>query len=141
MTYSNILLPVDFSETNKNSLEKAKLFKDAQGGKITLAHIIDYIPPVYMQADIPELYMSQELMVERATAHLEDLRKKSGLEQCDVIVRVGNPKNVLPELQQEFNHDLLIMAKHSHKGIARILGSTTNSVLNKIQCDVLVIPE
>jgi universal stress protein A len=72
---------------------------------------------------------------------MEELRDKVGLPDADIIVRVGRPKDVLLDIQQAINADLIIMAKHSQTGLDKLLGSTTNGVVNKAPCEVLVIPE
>ena len=78
----------------------------------------------------------------RAEAESEDITvMRTGLPDADIIVRVGRPKDVLLDIQQAINADLIIMAKHSQTGLDKLLGSTTNGVVNKAPCEVLVIPE
>lgn len=141
MSYSTILVPVDFSELNEKALAKAKDLKRDSDCSITLVHAVDYMPPPHMGAQLPEIYASTPLMIERAEKHMHDLQEKLDLTDATVIVKAGKARDVVIEVQNEINADLIIMAKHSHKGLERLLGSTTNGVANKAVCDLLVIPE
>jgi universal stress protein A len=141
MSYHNILVPVDFSKINERAVAKAKELSSESDCTITLAHVIDYMPPSYVSTELPEIYASEPLMIERSEQHMEELRDKVGLPDADIIVRVGRPKDVLLDIQQAINADLIIMAKHSQTGLDKLLGSTTNGVVNKAPCEVLVIPE
>ena len=140
MSYQNILVPVDFSGINERALSRAKELSSRPGCTITLAHVIDYMPPSYVSAELPEIYASEPLMIERSEKHLEELRDKSGLPEAGIVVRVGRSKEMLLDIQQAINADLIIMGKHSQTGLEKLLGSTTNGVVNKAACDVLVIP-
>jgi nucleotide-binding universal stress UspA family protein len=141
MSYQKILVPVDFSGINERALSKAKELSALFDCDITMAHVIDYMPPSYVRVELPDNYASESMMIERSEKHLVALCEKADLKDAEVIVRVGRPKDVLLDIQQAINADLIIMAKHSQSGLEKLLGSTTNGVLSKVGCDVLVLPE
>lgn len=138
--YKKILVPLDFSSANENTLAKAQKFKEKLDAEVVLVHAIDYLPPSYVQIEIPEIYTSKDLMMERAKKHVDGLALKQNLSDSDVIVRVGHAKDVVLSICEEHEPDLVIMAKHAHSGLERLLGSTTNGVLHHVKCEVLVIP-
>jgi len=141
MKYSNILAPVDFSEFNKLAICKAVEVQQASGAELTLAHIIDYMPPVYIRPELPQVFASDELMTERANEYLDDLVEELGIESCRRISKIGRTKSELLELIQNANYDLVVMGKHSQSGIDRLIGSTTNYIVQRARCDVLVVHE
>jgi len=141
MKYSKILVPVEFTKTNKLAINRAIEIQELTGADLTLAHVIDYAPPPYLRPQLPEIFASDEIMKERAGQHLEDLVVEMDIERCERIVRLGNAKDKLLELIKQNGYDLVVMAKHNRAGIATIVGSTTNAIVNKAPCEVLVMHE
>lgn len=139
--YTNIMVALDFSSLSEKLVAKAKALGDTFNSEITLVHAIDYLPPPYVRPEIPEIYASEKLMAERAMDHINKLKEKYEIKKCTAEVRVGRAKEVVLEVNEEYKPDLLIMAKHSRQGLTKLLGSTTNGVLQKVGCEVLVMPE
>lgn len=141
MNYNTIVIPVDFSELNHRSIVRGADIQRNCGAKIILAHVIDYAPPPYIKPQVPEIYASESIMMERATKELDILGEKENLDPFESVVKIGHTKESLLSLINEYDAELVIMAKHSQKGLERLLGSTTNSVVQKARCEVLVMPE
>lgn len=141
MSYQNILVPIDLSPDNESALLKAKEIQDEASGKVTLVHVVDYVPPTYIMPEIPASYASESELIDRSKILIKEMQDKTGLTNSDVIVRVGNPKKALLEIQKELEPDLTIMAKHNQKGLQRLLGSTTSAILHRSESDVLVVHE
>jgi len=141
MKYSNILVPVDFSEINKVALQKAIELQSDTGAELTLAHIIDYTPPPYIRPELPDIFASDKLMIERAQAHLDTLITELGIANCHKVTMTGKTKTRVLELIKERGIDLIVMGKHSQSGLDRLAGSTTNSIVQQAGCDVLVVHE
>jgi len=141
MKYANIVVPVDFSEMNKLAIHKAVEVQRATGAELTLLHIIDYMPPIYIRPEMPQVFASDELMTERAEEHLDTLIQELGIEGCHRIVQIGSTKKELMEVIENRNFDLVVMSKHSQSGIDRLVGSTTNHIVQRTKRDVLVVHE
>lgn len=141
MGYTTILVPVDFSKTNENVLAKARELKNQSDCTLTLLHVINYLPPPNIQAELPAAYSSMPLLLEKAEAEVQALLDRAGIADSGIVVNTGKPRDRILELQKEISADLIIMAKHSHKGLERLLGSTTNGVANKTTCDLLIVPD
>jgi len=141
MNYSNILVPVDFSEINKLAIQKAVEIQLATGAELTLAHIIDYMPPVYVRPELPDIFASDELMLERAQIHLDTFIGELGIEGCHSLARAGKTNTRILELIENKNFDLVVMGKHNQSGLDRLVGSTTNHIVQRAKCDVFVVHE
>jgi len=141
MNYSNILVPVDFSEINKLAIQKAAEIQLATGAELTLAHIIDYMPPVYVRPEMPEIFASDKLMSERAQKHLDTLIGVLGIEVCHSLAQTGKTNARILRLIKDKNIDLVVMGKHSQSGLDKLVGSTTNNIVQRAKCDVLVVHE
>jgi len=107
MSYSTILVPVDFSELNEKALAKAREFQQDSGCKVTLVHVVDYMPPPHIGAQLPEIYASEPLMIERAEKHMAEIQEKSGLTDATVVVKTGRAREVVLEIQKEIRIDTI----------------------------------
>ena len=141
MDYKNILVPIDFSETNLKALRKAKQIQSTCNAQLVLAHIIDYAPPNYVRPLLPDLLASEEIMTERAQEHLDSLIADEKLSNYRCIIEIGDTRSKITPLIEKSDVDLVVMAKHSQSGLDRLAGSNTNTVVQKATCDVLVIHE
>ena len=88
MNYLNILVPVDFSEPNKLAIRKAKEVQGDGNADLILAHVIDYAPPSYVKPLLPDLLASEEVMIERAQAHLDTVISEEGLSNYRCVVKI-----------------------------------------------------
>ncbi len=141
MNYSNILVPVDFSEFNKLAIRKAKEVQGTGGAQLVLTHVIDYAPPAYVRPLLPDLLASDDTIAERAQEQLDAVLKEEGLTDYRCVVRIGSTRECLLKIIKENNIDLVVMAKHSQSGLDRLAGSNTNYVVQQAKCDVLVVHE
>ncbi len=138
-TYNNILIPVDFSEASAMAVKRALDSEISTATQITLAHIVDYMPPAYVRPEIPEIYASEDLMKQRAQKHLDEFIQQIGLTGCKSIIEFGRAKSRILKLLSENNFDLVILAKHNRTGVQKLLGSVSNAVANEAKCDVLIV--
>ena len=139
MKYKRILVPTDLSGSNKKAFSRAMELKSSNGGELIAVHIVDYVPPNYVMPEISEQYGSKNVLVEHAKEALDKMLSDRGIEATSRVVRVGNAKRQLIAIAEEHDVDLIIITKHGISGIERLLGSTTNAVVQKAGCDVLVV--
>ena len=58
------------------------------------------------------------------------------------VVRDGKPTQEIVKLAEEINADLIVLASQGHHGLGGLLlGSTTDRLVNKAPCSVLVVRE
>jgi universal stress protein A len=137
--YKNILVPVDFSKVSGYALKRAYDLVKMVEAKLTVLHVIDYVPPPYAAVEIPSIYASEELMIERAREHLEGLLKELEIDDCDVVVTPGKTRKVILKAVEDKNIDLVVMGTHGETIIGFTLGSVANGIVQNATCDVMVV--
>lgn len=139
--YRHILMATDFSDhaafAARRAVELARLY-DA---RLTLVNTLE--SPVVMD----EFYDSmtsvdidvEQAMEQRTRQRLEALRRELGAEHTGVEVLFGRAKVEIVRYAQDNGVDLIVLGSHGHHGLARLLGSTTDSVNHDAACDVLAV--
>ena len=137
--YNNILLVVDLSEDSQIIGERAKSLAAAYGGRITLLHVVEYIPVEPMgEALLPTVQIETEL-VDRARNKLADLAKRLGLEHCKQLVETGSIKAEIIRTAQRLACDLIVLGSRERHGLAILLNFTEDTILHAAPCDVLAV--
>lgn len=80
-------------------------------------------------------------MKERAENSLEKLANELSVGSCIKHVEAGHTKRELLKLVDEYQIDLVIMAKHNDTSVLGYIGSTTQYIIKNAACDVLVTHE
>lgn len=146
--YRNILVASDFSKYSEMALKKAVEVAKPFNAKITLIHAAEIISSemypsigelaVPVMVDNPEL---EEKNLRKIEAQLDKVVAKMGypedLIQTEIVS--GHPVNTIIEYATENDADLIVMGSHGRRGLARLLGSSTNGVINHAPCDVLTV--
>jgi universal stress protein A len=147
IAYCLFLLPVDFSEHSKKTIQYARQLAALTNASIRLLHVFQI--PDYPAAFYHGLYLVHEAVrihVEtakrEATAQLsliaEQMRAK-GL-QAEPILRHGNPYEEIVNAAKEIGVDLIVIGSHGYTGLGRLLlGSTADRFLQYAPCPVLVV--
>lgn len=139
--YDHILATTDFSERALAGVKEAAALAQELGAKVTLAYVVqDRLPPMMLGSGLhwQEIVESHKATaLERLAAHAAE-----HLEGCDheTLVDVGVPSEVILRLSRRLAVDLIVMASHGYGLVGQIvLGSTTERVLRKAPCPVLVV--
>jgi len=137
-----ILVTTDFSETSKRALAPARTLARRFGARIVLAHVVeDTLPPLvaeYMAVGVQEIVDQQ---VERARERLSEFARDhlADFPETETVISVGTPHVEIVRLAEEGRADLVVMATHGRGFISHaVLGSTTERVLRRATCPVLV---
>ena len=51
----------------------------------------------------------------------------------------GRPQSEIQRVAEECEADLIVVGSHTRSGLARLLGSTANGVMDSAPCDVLAV--
>ena len=134
--YAHILVPVAFDhETDTLRALDAAGRLLADGGQVTLVHIVEAIPP-YVAAQI-----SQEVHQGVRAKSIEMLEKAatgSDLKvNCEVVS--GHPARAILDFAQSSECDCIIIASHDPGLEDYFLGSTAARVVRHAHCSVLVL--
>jgi len=137
--YQQILVGIDFTESTDKLIEKAVRISGIFDAKITLVHIIDYLPPTYVAAELPSGLVSEDVLVDRAKQRIADLMKRYSDIKYETHIALGRRKQSIVAIANKIDADLAILGKRDPVAIDRFLGSTTLGVINRSDLDVLVV--
>lgn len=138
-SYSHILFPSDFSHASELAAARAKAVADCTGARLSVLHVVDYVLPRYVAAEVPDSYGSEKAVLERARAHFKAWMDENGLGDCKLLLKTGSPKSTIVQTAHEIGADLIVMGTHGERGINRLLGSTTMAVMHDAGCDTLAV--
>ncbi|WP_431699708.1 universal stress protein [Pseudomonas sp. BR20] len=68
-----------------------------------------------------------------------DLAARNGIPPEQRHMILGSPAKVLASYADAYNIDVIVMGRVGHRGLSRLLGSTTESLLYKMPCSVWVV--
>lgn len=144
MKINNILVPIDFSEGSNLALSTALDYAKTLNCKIHLLHIIQPISyPIGMEIAHYNFSEVEKDMVDTAKNNLNDLIKDPnsvGITFEIVVLNGTSSSNSIIQYSIDNNIDLICIATHGSSGLEHFLfGSTTEKVLRKAECPVLVV--
>ncbi len=141
--FAKILVTTDFSGQAQAGVEKAAALARRLGSEVVLLYVVeDHLPPLIIftpETDRQEMLEShrqraQDKLVEYARAHLNDC-------SCETVAVSGVPSAEIVKYADENQVDLIVMASNGYGPVRQLLlGSTTERVLHRANCPVLVIP-
>ena len=140
--FRKILVPVDFNDLTRRTLDLGIELARAGGGKVVLFSVVDdaFPNPDLLSFQLPWADYHRHLR-EEAIRRLEGLRHEaSGDQAVEVCVVRGNPARMIARFAEEEGCDLVVMATHGASGLHHALvGSVTRKVLYLVSCPVLVV--
>jgi universal stress protein A len=147
--YTHILVAVDFSGETEHVVEKGKSLRQKYGARLSLIHVVDFLPPTYAGDQmlpgyvgdlmLPENVETEQVLIKRAGEQLQDLAKRHGIDDATRWVEVGSPKDEITRMAEDNKVDLIVLGSHGRRGLQLLLGSTANGVLHGAPCDVLAV--
>jgi universal stress protein A len=147
ISYRNFLVPIDFSEHSKKTIQYAIHLATLTGASIRILHvfqILDYPAAFYhgLYLEVEAVKVHLEAAKREADAQLslvaEEIRAH-GLE-AEPMFRTGNPYEEIVNAARETGIDLIVIGSHGYAGLGRLLlGSTADRVLQYAPCPVLVV--
>ena len=146
VSIERILCPVDFSPDSRRALDYALSLSERFGAKVTVLHVVantplvDVIPSVGVGGIQPMILSDTDRQA--VLAHLEAFVPSAAANT--VALQVEDAPDVRAEILAqalEGKADLIVLGSHGRSGVEHLLlGSTTERVLRKARCAVLVVP-
>jgi nucleotide-binding universal stress UspA family protein len=144
-----ILVPTDFSETANLAVDYAVKLAEANKAKLILFTVIGDLPltdeeMMMLRVNLDSVKEYNKQHINAAKAKLQKLIRPSVLKRLKVqfMVRDGKPFVEIIRAAKDTSADLIVMSSHGHSRFAEILlGSTTDRVVQKAPCSVLVVRE
>ena len=140
MPYQHILIAVDLTDECHPVVERALAIAASSGAKAALVHIVEPMAMAF-GGDVPmDLSLLQQQQFDQARERLQSFAGRYpqlGAEQRHLAY--GQPRQELHRLAEEQGCDLIVVGSHGRHGLALLLGSTANDVLQGAPCDVLAV--
>ena len=145
--FKNILCPVDMHPRSKMALRKAINIAHQFNSKIVLLSIHEEFlskkQMIMSRVSVSSLGDEFKKIATEAKNDMKNLVKDLEADdiKCQYILRDGIPADIIVKLSDEMDIDLIVMGTNGRDSLSDyILGSTTQKVVEKSKCPVLVMP-
>ncbi|HLH03673.1 MAG TPA: Nramp family divalent metal transporter [Bryobacteraceae bacterium] len=135
--YSNILVPLDHSDSDDEAIANALSLAKLHEARVTLLHVEEGVTS--------QLFGSLSSTAEVAEGETYLARFAESLQargvSVDTIVRhCKSPAAEIARVASELHPDLIIMASHGHRGLKDLIfGTTINAVRHKVSIPMLIV--
>lgn len=140
----NILVTIDFNDSEKLLIDKAFQLAKAFGSKVWLLHIADPEPdfvgykvgPQYIRDSVASELRNEHRRIQEYTVKL----KEKGIEAEGLLIQGATIEMILEESKKL--HVDLIIAGHHERGFLfnAMVGSVSANIMNKSKIPVLIVP-
>ncbi|MEX2489127.1 MAG: universal stress protein [Pseudomonadales bacterium] len=141
--YKKILLAIDFFPDGKQVIEKAVQMAEDHDAEILLIHVCEPMVTAYPADGIsgwgPQMSTLQTEVRNDARKKLDEVAGKLKVKEANTFLRDGKASSEIHQVAEENKVDLIVLGTHGQHGIQLILGSTANSVIHGVSCDVLAV--
>ena len=146
MQLKSILCPIDFSDFSAAAYQYALSLAEYYKAKIVALHIVELwkYPFADYAAHEADYAKFSRAMNEGGEVQLQRFVKEYsvGVLQPELVVRQGNAPRCILSVAQKENMEVIVMGTHGRRGFDRlVLGSTTDRVIRKAACPVLVVSD
>lgn len=142
-----VLVPTDFSRHAEHAFRHGAALARISGAELIVMHVVEkFMDHSLLYSDVwpfqkPVNQYYNELEERTARRLAEQVEQAAGnAVEFRVLVTTGNPaEEIVRAVEQEFV-DLIVISTHGRGGLAQaLIGSTTDRVLRRSPCPVLVI--
>lgn len=145
--YTHILVAVDFTPENEVVVQRALMMRDRFHARMTLVHVVEYVAPgseyaagaFVAEPILPDDGRLEQELVEIARKEIDALGERMGVETADRIIEIGPTGRGIQQVARDIQADLVIVGVHERNWLARLLGSTPQSLLKHEVCDLLAV--
>ncbi|HEX6767199.1 MAG TPA: universal stress protein [Polyangiaceae bacterium] len=148
MSFTNVLVPVDYSNCSLTALRAAADLAAAVGARLDVVHVWDR--PLYVSetAKVNVRGHSRsliEMIAENAEREMEAFLDEAGLPASVAVTSrllSGEPARTLLAELAKGNHELVVVGTHGRTGLAHVLlGSVAEKLVRLSPVPVLAVPE
>jgi len=140
--YKYILLATDFSKPAKVAAKRAVKIAACFNAKLCLLHVVDHFPEDISNDWIaPEDQNPAAYMTERSKKALEQLSSQLEYDNIEthIILSEYSAAHEIIQYAKQKKADLIVTGYNGKHGIAKVLGSTSNAVMHRAECDTLSV--
>jgi nucleotide-binding universal stress UspA family protein len=144
MQLKSILCPIDFSDFSAAAYQYALSLAEHYKAGIVALHVVELwkYPFADYAAHEADYAKFSRWLIEGGEVQLQRFVKEysAGGLQPELVVHQGNAPNCILSFAQKENMEVIVMGTHGRRGFDRlVLGSTTDRVMRKAACPVLVV--
>ncbi|MCB1691997.1 MAG: universal stress protein [Pseudomonadales bacterium] len=140
--YNKILVALDFHGDNAEIIEKGADLAKLYGADLYMIHVNEPLAIAYAADGMSwsdQVVSLEASLRKEAQTKMAEVAKKLGVPADRCLIREGRPSSEIHRAVEDNSIDLIIMGTHGQSGLQLLLGSTANSVLHGVKCDVLAI--
>lgn len=141
-----ILVPVDLSPATARVCQTACTLARNLGSRLVLLNVIESLPFImndyygYDASLLGEIVASSEKAAARKLTVLAERCRRS-VPDVRAVSQAGRPVATILEQATRLKADCIVLGSHGHGAVFDlIVGGTTQGVLRKSRCPVLVVP-
>ena len=136
--YRKILCAVDLTDQCHLLVGRARALADTTND-ITLIHIAEH--PISGYGEQPgETHVVTEAQIrQQLFPKLKPLLDRHGLRIDQGRIEFGEPAHELHRMQQSGGYDLVIVGSHRLSKLRALFGSTPDTLMHEIHCDLLAV--
>lgn len=144
MRVKSILCPIDFSDFSAAAYHYALSLADYYGAKVVVLHVVELwkYPFADYAAQEADYAKFSKALSEGGEVQLQRFIQEHSTDrvQPELVIHQGNAPNCILSFARKQNLELIVMGTHGRRGFDRlVLGSTTDRVMRKAACPVLVV--
>jgi len=136
MNKKRILVPIDGTERSMYALDFIKeIFPKDSGVEIIIMNIKELVL-------INEMIISEEVKMakELGSDILEEAKEKMKDYKVETYFTFGYPGDEIINKARDEDVGIIVMTQSTKRGLSRMIGSVTASVVKKAKCIVMVVP-
>lgn len=139
--YKHILLTTDFSPHGLLVADRAREIADSINAKLSIVHVVEFSPIIYGGGEfaVPLDVTIEETIEQQARDGMNQQADRLNIVAPDRHLLTGSTKEEVVKLVKEIGADLLVVGGHDLHGLRLLFGSTANSILHAMPCDVLTV--
>jgi nucleotide-binding universal stress UspA family protein len=138
---TKILVPIDGSENSKRAFEYALYLSKNLKGDITILHVADAPPSVYVQSQkvLDELLEKYSKGREKVFNEYQELAERENTEIKTKLI-FGDPAKAIIEFSLKEQSDVIVIGTRGMGHLKEmIIGSVSNSIIHDAKCPVLLV--
>lgn len=135
-SYSQVLAPVDFSDSSIAALQQASAIAKLHDAQLTVMHVVEPRVPTPYDTLVESLDEVRDRAIETMDKFLANVELPQAPQHKTVVI--GPADDQIVSVAREHGADLIVMGTVGRSGLGRLLlGSTTERVLRNAPCAVL----
>lgn len=144
MKFTNILVPVDFSEFSSSALDYALYLAKSYKARITILHVIALYQESFTRIEhlsvLEEVIAAHEKERKKLLEQSGEKGREAGIDVKTVIIRGISPPSAIFDYMSDKSFDLIVMGNHGNTGLKKFfLGSVSQRVLHMAKLPVLTV--